>query len=178
MQIVLNPYSINVETPPPGTVTLSSSGTAAVVPVGVLEALYAGSIERSELRAVLDAIQQEQDDEDMVSAWPKDTGLTNAIKIIPGNPQHGPRIKVALNPPDRFSGHCDWAWIPFGQAPGSFEEPISCRPGGLLPSEALLRDLHELIELNRVDLFAFDRDPDQGGISGAQLVRGLRKIVR
>jgi hypothetical protein len=177
MHIVLN-HPINIDTPPPGTLTPSSSGTAAVVPVDLLRALATGTIERSEFLAVLDAIAQEQEDEDMVSAWPEDTGLTNAIKIIPGNPQHGPRIKVALNPPDRFSGRCDWAWVPFGEAPGSFNEPISCRPGGPLPSEALLRDLRELIELNRADLVAFDRDPNEGGISGAQLVKRLRKVGR
>jgi hypothetical protein len=27
------------------------------------------------------------------------------------------------------------------------------------------------------DLFAFDRDPDQGGISGAELMRRLRKLL-
>jgi hypothetical protein len=46
----------------------------------------------------------------------------------------------------------------------------------LLPSEALLRQLHDFIELNRADLFAFDRDPDQGGISGAEMMRRLRKL--
>jgi hypothetical protein len=111
--------------------------------------------------------------EDTVSVWPSDTGLPNAIKGIPGNPVNGPRIKVALNPIDRFSVNGDSAYIPFGEAPGSFGKP---RPRGLLPSEALLRQLHDFIELNRADLFAFDRDPDQGGISGAELTRRLRKL--
>jgi hypothetical protein len=114
--------------------------------------------------------------EDTVSAWPSDTGLPTAIKIIPGNPAHRPRIKVPLNPIDRFSVNGDSAYIPFGEAPGSFGKPRPRRAGGLLPSEALLRQLHDFIELNRADLFAFDRDPDQGGISGAELMRRLRKL--
>jgi hypothetical protein len=63
---------------------------------------------------------EEQAEEDSVSAWPDDTGLSNAIKMIPGNPAHGPRINVALDPSDRFTGTGDWAWILFGEAPGSF----------------------------------------------------------
>ncbi len=114
--------------------------------------------------------------EDTVSAWPSDTGLPNAIKIIPGNPAHCPRIKVALNPIDRFSVYGDSAYIPFGDAPGSFGKPRSRRAGGLLPSEGLLRQLHDFIELNRAALFAFDRDPDRGGISSAELIRRLRKL--
>jgi len=114
--------------------------------------------------------------EDTVSAWPSDTGLPNAIKIIPGNPAHLPRIKVALDPTDRFSFNGDSAYIPFGEALGSFGKPRPRRAGGVLPSDALLRQLHDFIELNRADLFAFDRDPDQGGISGAELMRRLRKL--
>jgi hypothetical protein len=124
---------------------------------------------------VLDELaEEEQEGEDMVSAWPEDTGLPNAIKIIPGNPRHGPRIKVALDPTDRFTG--DWASMAFGEAPGSFDAPRSCRDGGPRPSAALERKLREFIELNRAALFAFDRAPDQGGISGAQLIKGLRKV--
>jgi len=45
-----------------------------------------------------------------------------------------------------------------------------------LPAAQLLRQLQQFIEYNRALLFAFDRDPDHGGISGAQLVKRLRKI--
>jgi hypothetical protein len=128
-----------------------------------------------ELAVLLDELE-EQAEEDMVSAWPDDTGLSNAIKIIPGNPAHGPRIKVELNPSDRFAGTGDWAWILFGEAPGSFDPPRPGRSGGALPSTPLLRQLQQFIEYNRTLLFAFDRDPDHGGISGAQLVKRLRKI--
>jgi hypothetical protein len=39
----------------------------------------------------------------MVSAWPKDTGLGNTIKILPENPAHDARVKVALDPADGFT---------------------------------------------------------------------------
>jgi hypothetical protein len=116
--------------------------------------------------------------EDTVSAWSSDTGLPNAIKIIPGNPAHGPSIKVALIPTDRFSVNGDSAYIAFGEAVGSFGRPRPRRAGGPLPSVALLRQLHAFIELNRADLYAFDRDPDQGGISGAELMRRLRPLPK
>jgi len=119
---------------------------------------------------------EDQVEEDTVSAWPDDTGLPNAIKIIPGDPAHGPRIKVALNPSDRLTGTDDWAWILFGEAPGSFDPPRPGRSGGALPSAPLLRQLQQFIEYNRALLFAFDRYPDHGGISGAQLVKRLRRI--
>jgi hypothetical protein len=67
--------------------------------------------------------------EDTVSAWPSDTGLPNAIKIIPGNAAHRPRIKVALSPIDRFSVNGDSAYIPFGEAPGSFGKAAATASG-------------------------------------------------
>jgi hypothetical protein len=165
-----------VPIPPPGTVTGVSSGAAALVPIEWLRELNTMGVRPGDLSILLDELEDQAEAEDMVSAWPDDTGLPNAIKIIPGNPAHGPRIKVALNPSNRFTGTGDWAWILFGEAPGAFDPPRPGRSDGPLPSAALLRQLHDFIERNRAALFAFDRDPDQGGISGAQLVKSLRKI--
>jgi hypothetical protein len=39
----------------------------------------------------------------MFSARPKDTGF-HTIKILPGNPAYGPRIKVAFNPTAWLTG--------------------------------------------------------------------------
>jgi hypothetical protein len=172
----LNPPLVElIPIPPPGTVTGVSSGAAALVPIEWLREINTKGVRPGELAVLLDELE-DQAEEDMVSAWPDDTGLPNAIKIIPGNPAHGPRIKVALNPSDRFTGTGDWAWILFGEAPGSFDPPRPGRSGGALPSAPLLHQLQQFIEHNRTLLFAFDRDPDHGGISGAQLVKRLRKI--
>jgi hypothetical protein len=168
------PYHGPIGAPQPGTLTPLSSGTGVFAPIEWLFEINATGVQPGELNALIAQLQDQEAEEDMVSAWPDDTGLPNAIKILPGNPQHGPRIKVALNPTDRFTG--DWAWVPFGEAPRSFGECIPCRTGGPLPPPALERQLHEFIERNRPALFAFDRLPDQGGISGVQLVRNLQKI--
>jgi hypothetical protein len=116
--------------------------------------------------------------EDTVSAWSSDTGLPNAIKIIPGNPAHDPSIKIALNPTDRFSVNGDSAYIPFGEVFGSFGKPRPRRSGGPLPSDSLLGQLHAFIELNRADLYPDLICPDQGGISGAELMRRLRPLPK
>jgi hypothetical protein len=166
-----------IEVPLPGTVTSVSSGAGAVVPIEWLREINTNGVRPGELTPLINGLEDQAEEEDMVSAWPDDTGLPNTIKILPGNPAHGPRIKVALNPPDRFADGSDWAWILFGEAPGSFEPPRPGRAGGPLPSAALLRQLQQFIELNRAALFAFDRSPDQGGISGVQLVQRLRKIA-
>ena len=167
---------VTIEIPPLDTVARVSGTGGFVADIDVLRGFNANGVEPGELTALIEALEDQEAEEDMVSAWPDDTGLANAIKILPGNPAHGPRIKVALNPPDRFTGTGEWAWILFGEKPGSFEEPRPGRSGGPLPSNTLLRQLKEFIEHNRQLLFAFDRDPDQGGISGAQLVKRLRKI--
>jgi hypothetical protein len=172
----LNPPLVEViPIPPPGTVTGVSSGVAALVPIEWLREINTQAIRPGELAVLLDELE-DQAEEDTVSASPDDTGLANAIKIIPGNPARGPRIKVALNPADRFTGTGDWAWIRFGETPGSFDPPRPGRSGGALPSAPLLRQLQQFIEYNRALLLAFDRDPDRGGISGAQLVKRLHKI--
>jgi hypothetical protein len=172
----LNPPFLGIiEVPAAGTLTSVSSGVGALVPIEWLRGINAYGVRPGELAPLLEALEEQEAEEDMVSAWSDDTGLPNAIKILPGNPAHGPRIKVALDPTDRFTG--DWAWIPFGEAPESFEPPRPSRAGGPLPSAALLRQLQQFIELNRAALFAFDRLPDQGGISGVQLVHGLHKIA-
>jgi hypothetical protein len=152
-----------------------SSGAAALVPVEWLREINTNGVKPSELAVLLEEFE-DQAEEDIVSAWPDDTGLPYAIKIIPGNPAHEPRIKVALNPSDRFTGTGDWTWILSGEAPGSFDPPRPGRSGGALPSAPLLRQLQQFIAYNRALLFAFDRDPEHGGISGAQLVKRLRKI--
>src|SRR5262249_32539906 len=157
--------------PPGSTLTSVSNGTAVLDVSQWLHFLDANGLEPRDIREMAEALEEA---EDMVSAWPDDTGLPNAIKIIPGNPAHGPRIKVALKPTDRFTG--EWASILFGEAKESFDPPRPGRAGGPLPSAALLRQLREFIELNRTELYAFDREPDKGGISGAQLIKGLRKV--
>src|SRR5262249_22476788 len=99
-----------IQVPPPGTVTSVSSGAGAVVPIEWLREINTNGVRPGELTPLINDLEDQAEEEDMVSAWPDDTGLSNTIKILPGNPAHGPRIKVALNPPDRFTDGSDWAW--------------------------------------------------------------------
>jgi hypothetical protein len=171
----INPPIVEmIEAPAAGGLTSLASGTASFDPHQWLHQLHAAGLTPGDLREVAAALEEQEAEEDMVSAWPKNTGLPNTIGIIPGNQSHGPRIKVALNPTSRLTG--DYASIPFGEAHGSFGEPCSSRPGGPLPSAALLKQLHEFIERNRALLYRLDRAPEEGGISGVDLGSVLQKI--
>jgi hypothetical protein len=85
-----------IEVPPAGTVTSVSSGAGAVVPIEWLREINTNGVRPGELTPLINDLEDQAEEEDMVSAWPDDTGVPNTIKILPGNPAHGPRIKVAL----------------------------------------------------------------------------------
>jgi hypothetical protein len=113
----------------------------------------------ADLQNFIAALEEREAEEDMVSAWPEDTGVDNAIKILPRmGASHGPRIKVALDPPDRPTGSL--ATVPFDSA--TVPE---------IPSR-LERQVRAFIDLNREALVAFY----DGEISGIALARRLRKI--
>jgi len=159
-----------IEVPKLDTVLARVSGTGAfVADIGLLREFNANGVKPGELTAVIEALEEAE--EDMVSAWPRDTGLDNAIKIIPGNRRDGPRIKVAIDPPDRFPDGGVTATIPFGE--NNIGDPI---PKGVVPAN-VERQLREFIELNRAVLLVVDRHPDEGGISGVASGTVLRKIA-
>ena len=162
---------VTIEIPKPGTVALVSGSGAFVAEIDLLREFNANGVEAGELAAVIEALEDQEAEEDMVSAWPRDTGLDNAIKIIPGNPRHGPRIKVAINPPDCFPDGGVTASIPFGE--DTIGDPV---PKGVV-SPKIERQLREFIKLNRAVLLAVDRHPEEGGISGVALGTVLRKIA-
>jgi hypothetical protein len=92
----LNPPLVElIPIPPPGTVTGVSSGAAALVPIEWLREINTKGVRPGELAVLLDELE-DQAEEDVVSAWPDDTGLPNAIKIIPGNPDLGSRLRSIL----------------------------------------------------------------------------------
>jgi hypothetical protein len=160
---------IGLEVPKAGTATVVSGTGAFIAPIAMLREL---SGDAQAIMQFVEALEDQEAEEDMVSAWPRDTGLDNAIKIIPGNPRHGPRIKVAIDPPDRFLDGSVTAVIPFGE--NNTGDPI---PKGVVPPK-VERQLREFIELNRAVLLAVDRHPDEGGISGVALGTVLHKISR
>jgi hypothetical protein len=158
-----------IEAPEPDTVMLVSGSGAFVGNIDLLREFNAHGVKPGELTTVIAALEDQEAEEDMVSAWPRDTGLDNAIKIIPGNPRHGPRIKVAIDPPHFTDGGLT-AVMPFGK--DTIGDPI---PKGVV-SAKIEQQLREFIELNRAVLLAVDRRPEEGGISGLELGKVLRKI--
>lgn len=155
-----------------GTATVVAGTGSVLMPTAVVYEFSRAPGAPPELIELAERLIEQEAEEDMVSALPGDTGLDNAIKIIPGNPRHGPRIKVAINPPNRFVDGGATAVIPFGE--DSISDPI---PAGVVPPK-VEQQLRQFIELNRQVLLAVDRDPEEGGISGVALGAVLRRISR
>ena len=161
--------AIQVQAPPPGTITPLSSGTGAVVSIEWLREIDARGLSRGELGPLIEAIEELEVEEDMVSAWPEDTGVANALKILPrSGASHGPRIKVAIDPPNRFRttrGGVE-ASVPFDAT--SISDPVPA----IVPA-SLLQQVRAFIDINRDALIAFYNEE----ISGIQLAQRLRPIA-
>ena len=103
--------------------------------------------------------------EAMASFGPETTGVENTIFISPDvTGRHGPRIKVAINPPHSFK-------------PGGKDASISIHDGEHVAGEAvpaaLHKELRQFIELNREVLMQYWN----GNIDTAKLVAGLKAIT-
>jgi hypothetical protein len=144
------------------------TGTGAFVPISVLRDLVQSGTAEAWRQYVNEALAEQAAEEDLVSAWPEDTGVDHALKILPrAGARHGPRIKVAIDRPDRFSEGGAYATILLSET--SIGTPVP----NIVPPQ-LLRQLHEYIALNREPLIAFCNER----ISGIQLASQLRKISR
>jgi hypothetical protein len=62
-----------------------------------------GLVPVEDIRQLLTQGLDDAEAEDMVSLRPKRTGVANTIFVSSGNPQHAPRIKIAVDPSDSFS---------------------------------------------------------------------------
>lgn len=82
--------------------------------------------------------------EEMVSYRKKVTGISHTVFISPrGNAQHGPRVKVAINPPDSLDPRGDVATVSFdGLVVGDISPP-------------LLKQVRLFIETNRTVLLDY-----------------------
>lgn len=93
-----------------------------------------------------DALAERMLVEEMVSYRRNVTGVWNTIFISPkGFTRHGPRLKVAINPPDSVNPHAETASIDI--ATGSVVT-------GTIDA-LLLRQVREFIDLNREVLLAY-----------------------
>jgi Domain of unknown function (DUF4160) len=161
----LNPPIDLPEVPRPGTVTAVSSGVAAVVPLEWLQEVNAAGIQPGQLGPLLDAMAELAEEEltaDMVSYRKNVTGLDNTVFISVKFPRHGPRIKVAIDPP----AHVD----PMGN-----NASVSIDDGRVVAGHLSARELGQVqrfIDLNRDVLL----DYWEKRIDTDQLRERLRKV--
>jgi hypothetical protein len=139
----------------PGELVLSSSSSTATISLDLLKQINSNGVRPGELSVLLAAIAQEQERQDaldeeinadMVSYRTKTTGVDNTVFISVENPRHGPRIKVAIDPPT----HVD----PVGNNASVSIADGSIVAGGALPSN-VHKQVRRFIELNRNTLLDY-----------------------
>ena len=99
-----------------------------------------------DIYALADQRADEEEQEQMSSFGKRTTGIENTIFISPNvTGRHGPRIKVAIDPPPAFK-------------PGGKDASISIADGSLVRGEmppGLLKQVQLFIETNRAALLAY-----------------------
>jgi hypothetical protein len=101
--------------------------------------------EAGEITELVDALAEEELEQEMVNYGRNITGIANIVFISPkGRTRHGPRIKIAINPPDSFAPHVEVAAVTFDG------EVVD----GAVPP-ALLRQVRQFLALNRETLLAY-----------------------
>jgi hypothetical protein len=125
-----------------GPITAVSSAAFTAAPQHYLQELAQGTtLQVTELGLVIVpfALPEDEELEEMVSYGKNITGIDNTIFISPkGNARHGPRLKVAIDPPDSISPHGKNASVSFDGS--SVGEPIPRK---------LFEQVMKFIELNR-----------------------------
>ncbi len=131
------------------TLTLSAASLARFHPV-VVDPKLADELAEQELL------------EEMVSYRKKTTGVDHIVFVFPkGNTRHGPRIKLAINPPDSLNPRAE-------TTSSTFDGEVV---DGVVPSW-LLKQVRRFLELNRDALTDFW----EYRISGDDLQERLRSI--
>jgi len=127
-----------------GPITAVSSAAFTAAPQHFLQELAQGTtLQVPELGLLIVPVAMEDEElEELVSYGKNVTGIDNTIFISPkGNARHGPRLKVAIDPPDSISPHGKVASVSFD---------------GAIAGEAMPRKLYDrvmqFIELNRTAL--------------------------
>jgi hypothetical protein len=95
---------------------------------------------REDIHALADQLAEEELLEEMSSYGKRTTGIDNTIWISPrGNTRHGPRLKVAIDPPHAIR-------------PGGQDASISIADGSVVAGDVppdLLRQVRQFIDINR-----------------------------
>jgi hypothetical protein len=123
-----------------------SNGTAVFDPEQWLRQLHAAGLTPYVLRDMADALVEEEElTADMVSYRKNVTGLDNTVFISVKFPQHGPRIKVAIDPPT----HID---------PAGDNASVSIADGSVLAgklSADVVKQVRAFIDLNQDTLLDY-----------------------
>jgi hypothetical protein len=133
-----------ITVPLSGTVRLVSGTGAFVAEISLLREINANGVAPGELTAVIDALEEQAETEllgDMLSYRTKHTGVSNTIFVsTKERMRHGPRIKIAIDPPDSLSPGCVNASIAIDSG-----EVVA----GEEPKAIVLKQAREWIALNR-----------------------------
>jgi hypothetical protein len=134
---------------------LQQTGTATVVPgtgaffaqISTLQQIAAAPDAAKQLQAMIEALLEKEFEYAMAILDEDDTGIKNKLWFtpVPGG-QHGPRIEVAIDPPNAVRRGGVMATVPF--------DPGKAAEGGPI-TKALERDVRDFIDLNRLVLMRY-----------------------
>jgi len=129
---------VTIEIPPLDMVARVSGTGGFVADIDLLRKFNVNGVEPGELTAVIDALEEQEHLYAMAILDSEDTGIKNTMWYIPvPEGRHGPRIKVAIDPPH-------------AKRPGEVEAtvPFDAPAIGPIPA-ALEQQVRAFIELNR-----------------------------
>jgi hypothetical protein len=129
-----------------GTATVVSGTGAFIAPISMLREISAAPDALSQLEAIVEALAEQEQLYAMAILGSAVTGIANTLWYIPvPEGRHGPRIKVAIDPPHAKRPGGTEATVPFdGGKPAS----------GPIPS-ALERQVRAFIALNEAALLDY-----------------------
>jgi len=129
-----------------GTATVVTGTGAFVAPISVLREIAGASDAIQQLENMVEALAEQEQLYAMAILGSGVTGITNTLWYIPvPEGQHGPRIKVAIDPPHTKRPGGTEATVPFDEG-----KPAS----GPIP-HALERQVRAFIELNKAALLDY-----------------------
>jgi hypothetical protein len=129
-----------------GTATVVAGTGAFVAPISVLREIAGAPDAIQQLEDMVEALAEQEQLYAMAILGSVVTGIANTLWYIPvPEGQHGPRIKVAIDPPHAKRPGGTEATVPFGEG-----KPAS---GAITP--ALERQVRAFIELNKAALLDY-----------------------
>jgi len=145
-QLKMNPplEGGTIEVPKPGTLTPLSGSGAFVATIDMLREFDTNGVEPGQLSAIIDALEEQEHLYAMAVLSSEKTGIDNTVWILPvPGGRHGPRLKIAIDPPHAKRPGGKEATVPFDR---ETVPPITA---------ALEQQVREFIALNRSALLEY-----------------------